>query len=109
MLRTAGREATVRLHFGGFLGVSGTYDDDRCRLTNVVADSAAAEAGLQVGDVIVKLDGQAIDNFQELADAVALTPPEQPIPLEIERDGTPMKLTVSLRRAEPPPRILLPP
>ena len=96
------RDTTVRLHFGGFLGVAGQYEDERCTLTNVVADSAAAEAGFAVGDIIVKLDGQQIPNFRALSEAVALIPPEQPIRVTIERDGRKMELTVSLRRAAAP-------
>ena len=109
LLEKAKRDATVQLHFGGFLGVSGLYDTDRCLLTNVVANSAASDAGLQVGDVIVKFNGQDIGTFRDLADAVALTPPEQPVPVTIERDGATKTLTASLRRSRPPPQLAVPP
>jgi len=97
-LRDAGREATVRLHFGGFLGVSGSYNSNRCVLTSVIADSAASDAGLQVGDVIVEFAGQKIEDFSDLAEAVALTPPEQPVGITIERGAKTMELTLSLGR-----------
>ena len=106
-LKMAGREASVRLHFGGFFGVAGTLDGEECYLTNVVPNSAADKAGLRVGDVIVKFDGQQIDDFPQLASAVALTPPEQPIPVEVKRDGMTRKLTVELRRG-PVPQTLSP-
>ena len=108
-LENAKRDATVHLHFGGFLGVSGIYDTDRCLLTSVVSGSAASEAGLQVGDVIVKFNGQNIGTFRDLADAVALTSPEQPIPVIIERDGATKTFTASLQRSRPPQPLAIPP
>ena len=78
-------------------------------VTNVVVNSAASEAGLQVGDVIVKFNGQPIGTFRDLADAVALTPPEQPIPLTIQRNGTTKSLTASLRRSRSPQPLAVPP
>ena len=109
LLRTAEREATVRLHFGGFFGVAGTIGGENCLLTNVVPDSSAHKAGLEVGDIIRKFDGQVIDDFPELASAVALTPPEQPVPVEIERGGETMKFTVTLRRGTAPAFVVDPP
>ena len=102
ILKRAGREASVRLHFGGFLGVAGTYDGENCYLTNVVSNSAADKAGIKVGDVITNFDGQPVDNFSDLADVVALTPPEQPIAIEVKRDGMLMKFTLELLRMSSP-------
>ncbi len=48
------------------LGVSGETHERGVRLTNVVPDTAAASAGLQVGDVIVSLDGEPVADMVRL-------------------------------------------
>jgi membrane-associated protease RseP (regulator of RpoE activity) len=48
---------------------TGTRTFDGATLTQVVADSPAAKAGLQVGDIILAIGGQNIDN-QHLLDAL---------------------------------------
>ena len=49
-------------------------------------DSVAAEAGLEVGDRIVAIDGERIDSFEEVA-AHVLPFPGQVIEIEYEREG----------------------
>ena len=56
-------------------------------LTEVVSDSPAEEAGLQVGDVIVAVDGQAIDVEHSLADLIAGYKPGDRVMLEVMRPG----------------------
>ena len=100
-LAQARRDATVVLHFGGFLGVTGSLGEERCLLSLVMPDSAAAKAGMQVGDIIVKFDGRDVEDFPALARAVRLTPPEQAVPVKIERGGQIMSLNVTLQRRPP--------
>src|SRR5690606_14005021 len=66
-------------------------------VTNVLPDMPAAEAGIRVGDRIVSADGVAITRFQELRNHVALRA-DTPIRLVVERDGSPLELTVTPRR-----------
>ena len=51
-----------------FLGVAGDGrgESDGLRLSRVVPDSAAARAGLREGDILVRLDGRAMDGFEDL-------------------------------------------
>ncbi len=53
----------------------------------MLAGSAAAEAGLQPGDRIVSLNGTAIDDFNDIAEFVQLNL-DQEIAIGIERGGT---------------------
>lgn len=55
-------------------------------IDEVVAGSAAAEAGLQAGDRIVSLNGTTIDDFNDIAEFVQLNL-DQEIAIEFSRDG----------------------
>ena len=73
-------------------------DDPRgAVVTRVLADSAAAAAGVQVGDVIVAADGQRIDEPGALRNFEGLQPIGSAITLDVRRDGRPLQLVASLR------------
>ena len=57
------------------------------RVTEVVSDSPADEAGLQVEDVIIAIDGKALDAEHELSAAVQGHDPGDEIVLTIIRRG----------------------
>jgi regulator of sigma E protease len=50
---------------------------DVARVDEITADSPAAQAGLQVGDVIISIDGRSIRDFAGLQRIVASAPGEQ--------------------------------
>jgi membrane-associated protease RseP (regulator of RpoE activity) len=60
--------ATSPPFFG--VGADGRDESDGLRLTQIVPDSAAARAGLHVGDVLVRFGGRAIDGFDDLTTAL---------------------------------------
>ncbi|QDH71163.1 trypsin-like peptidase domain-containing protein [Marilutibacter alkalisoli] len=92
---TIGIEAqavTARLAQGLGLG------DARGALVNrVYSGSAAAAAGVQVGDVIVAADGQRIDDPASLRNFEGLQPVGKRVALDIRRDGKPLQVTVAIR------------
>ena len=59
----------------------------------IVSGGAAEAAGLQPGDRIVVFDGNENPKWRTVADD-ALLSPGQPIPLEVERNGQRLKLTI---------------
>jgi regulator of sigma E protease len=61
--------------------------------------SAAADAGLKVGDKIVEANDEKVDTFQDLQRIVRLTVGE-PVVLRLERDGQAMTLSVQPRMTE---------
>ncbi len=65
-------------------------------LREVVADSPAAQAGLQVGDVITAVDGAAVDAAHTLRDRVAAHHPGDSIELAVLRGGETLSIRVTL-------------
>lgn len=65
-------------------------------VTQVEADSPAATAGLQIGDVITEIDGHKVNDAGELQVMVGQKQPGTKIELTILRDGKTMRLPVTL-------------
>lgn len=76
---------------GGFLIVNG-QPVSTTRIATPVEQSAAADMGLVEGDTILALNDVETDNFETLAQQIAMRPGER-VTLRIERDGAPMALT----------------
>ena len=68
-------------------------------IDRVVADGAAAVAGLQPGDQILSADGQSIADWDAWVSYVQQRP-EQSIQIQIDRDGAQQMLSVRPDRAE---------
>lgn len=68
------------------------------RLASVAESSAAADAGLQAGDVILSANGRAIANFSELQ-SIVMASPQAPLTIEVERGGAALTMSVTPRRA----------
>jgi serine protease Do len=67
-------------------------------VAKISPDSPAAAAGIEPSDVILKFDGQPIDNMRSLPRAVAATPIGKSVSIELLRKGQPMGLTVTVGR-----------
>ncbi|MFB9067221.1 Do family serine endopeptidase [Pseudofulvimonas gallinarii] len=65
-------------------------------VTRVGADSAAARAGMQVGDVITGVDGQAVNTVRDLRNIEGLLPVQQDLPVSVLRDTRTRQLRVRL-------------
>ncbi len=71
--------------------------DSRGALVNqMVADSSAAKAGIEVGDVIRSVNGTAINDASELPPMIGAMPPGSRVRMGILRDGKPRDITVTL-------------
>lgn len=68
-------------------------------VTQVQAGSPAADAGMRSGDLIVEIDGHAIENASDLRNQVGLVPVGQDVKMVLLRDGKRMNLTVRPKAA----------
>lgn len=63
-------------------------------VVQVEPDTPAAKAGLQEGDIIVRVDDKAIHNDGDLVEAISLTPPGTKVTLTVVRNKKEMKIPV---------------
>ena len=78
-----------------FVGVQVTAP----RVDELVADGAAASAGFKPGDVIVSIDGQAIETFADMQRIVSASADHE-LTFEVNRGGVLQKLKVTPTRRE---------
>ena len=82
--------------FGGgraTLGITVSEVDDALRVVTVLPGSAAAAAGIEVGDEIRELNGDRVHTAEELRDALAAVDVGHEYDIEIRRDGDDQTLT----------------
>lgn len=79
--------------FAAILMTAG-YDWVEPKVGQLSADSAAARAGIQIGDVITEVDGDEIENFRQLQRAVLFSGGD-PLQIGLSRDGQPLSLTAT--------------
>lgn len=68
-------------------------------ITEVAAGSPAEQAGLQMGDILVKADGKLLTNADETSDLIR-TRPDTPILFEVLRDGRTLEIPITPRMNE---------
>ncbi|MFM2486722.1 Do family serine endopeptidase [Celerinatantimonas yamalensis] len=67
-------------------------------INQVMPKSAAAKAGLKPGDIIISINGKAVDNFSELRARIATEGAGTTIKLGLVRDGKKQQVTAVLQR-----------
>jgi putative serine protease PepD len=83
----------------GFLGVSSgdpTSGRGGAVIQDVTAGTPAAKAGLQVGDLVVELDGQAVTGTDDLVGRIRDHQPGDRVTLKLVRDGKEQTVTATL-------------
>jgi serine protease Do len=68
----------------------------------VAPDSAAAQAGIKVGDVILKFDGTPVVDAGQLSARVGVAAPGDKASLEVWRDGKTLSLNATVGNAAEP-------
>ncbi len=72
------------------LGTGGVLIDE------VVDGSAAAVAGIEVGDTIVGIDGRPVQDIGDLRVRIITTPPGTDVAIDVLRNGQPLTVTATL-------------
>lgn len=78
-------DTNIEVRKGGKLGVGGQPNPGPCLITQVQPGSAADKAGVQVGDIVLKVDGEPVANFEALTDRVGTRGPGEKVVVEIQR------------------------
>jgi putative serine protease PepD len=79
-----------------FLGVGTEEAETGVRVEEVTPGSAADDAGIQRGDVIIAVGDTAIDSPEDLGAAVRRLDPGDQVALRIQRDGSTRTVTATL-------------
>ncbi len=69
-------------------------------VSKLLPDSAAAKAGIRMGDIIISLNREEIDNVRELEELVREAPTNVSIPVLVQRQNAPMFLALTLPSAK---------
>jgi serine protease Do len=77
-------------------GKFGVKEGEGVLVNEIFEGDPAAQAGLQPGDIIVKVNGQLVDTPQTLSRLIAGQGPGKKVDLEVIRDGKKKNLTVLL-------------
>ena len=83
----------------GYLGVSGTdptLGEAGGLVNEVVSGGPADKAGLQVGDLVVSVNGNKVQSMDDLAAQIRLLQPGQSVQLGIVRDGKQQTIKATL-------------
>ena len=74
------------------------------RIDEIAPNSPGAQAGFQIGDVITRMDGKAIEGFEDITDKVVLSS-DTPITFVVRRAGEDVTIVATPRRGPVPDRL----
>ena len=84
-----------------FLGVEGgPADGGGVRISKVIEGSSAEKMGLEQSDVVRKINGEEVEDFDELAEMIGGMEPGAAVKLDITRDGKKKTLSGELGQRE---------
>ena len=64
------------------------------RISDIVENGVAAQAGLRVGDIVQTVDGTKVDRFEDIRRIVSLNE-GTPLPIDVDRDGQMLSFTLT--------------
>ena len=103
---SAGVLMNILLAIAIFAGLKFFHGDEIWNTTTIGplpqkgATAVAYDAGLRQGDRVVSINGEKVENYQELREQIYITQAGEDLGFQVERDGMPM--TISIPRSEIP-------
>lgn len=91
--------ATLETVTSDLVTEAGLKVDTGVYVSSVIAGGAAEQAGIQVGDVITAVDGEAVDSLDALEAALADKNTGDTVELTLDRDGATIPVTLTLGEA----------
>ncbi len=110
VLPLAGLKLVTDTTYQPLVGIYPEYDDQGARVSDLVPDGAAAAAGIQVGDYLVRAGPVEIDDetsFDEFRDHFAERPEGMPYDVVVQRGDAEVTLELELRISEQIERSLI--
>jgi hypothetical protein len=90
--RPYGKKAAV--YFG--IGIDASFDGEGVRFAYVADDGPAARAGLEAGDILLEIDGRAVDSGDRAAGLIRDRSPGDIVNAKVRRNGQILTVTVRL-------------
>jgi serine protease Do len=84
----------------GYLGFSADRKADGCKVSEVAKGSPAADAGLEVGDLVVGFDGKKVESITDLGKYLRESSIGTKVILDVERDDGAAKVTVTVGKRD---------
>jgi serine protease Do len=79
-----------------FVGARGADHPEGCQLERIEPDSPASRADLKVGDIVTRVNGKKIEDYQAFRQWVAEAKPGEKLTLDIKRDDEKLSVTVTV-------------
>ncbi|MBC7187712.1 MAG: trypsin-like peptidase domain-containing protein [Calditrichaeota bacterium] len=91
----------------GWLGITVMSRDssDRPTVTAIVEGGPAHQAGVREGDILLRFAGKELAGSDDAARAVRATAPGSTVTLEVEREGQPLSLRVTVGQRPAAPKV----
>ncbi len=83
---------------GPTLGITAIDDDNGAKVSKVNPQGPAQAAGLQVGDIVQRINGAVVKSTQDLVAAINKQRPNERVKLDVLREGKTVQISVKLGR-----------
>ncbi|MDO8351399.1 MAG: Do family serine endopeptidase [Gallionella sp.] len=75
---------------------------DGVLITEIIRNSPAEQAGMKTGDILISIDGKAINNWSVMLETVANLPPGKSATIKLLRNGAEISLPVKIGKRPKP-------
>jgi serine protease Do len=95
-LPTSSRGLPLRARSGGYLGVAVDTQHEAAKITQIMPKSAADKAGLQVDDIVVKVNDTTVKNLDGFLETLQQHKPGETVTLHVKRGDKELDIEATL-------------